>query len=516
MEESQRSDLVGQRKVRLEKIEKLKKLGINAYPAKSNREYEIGKVLNEFDSFDGKQVCLAGRVMAWRTHGKLLFLDIKDQTGTIQVMVKKDSLEGDLKKEYLDWDNLELLDLADFVEVVGEIGKSKTGQISIFTKKIRLLTKSLRPIPRKLNSKEQIFRRRYLDLIINEDRVRMFERKAKFWEVQREFLKKEGFIEVEVPILEPVTGGADAKPFITHHNALDQDFFLRISTELYQKRLIGGGYEKVYTLGPNFRNEGMDDEHLQEYYQLEWYWAYANFRDNMDLVKRIFLEIAEKVYGNTKFTTRGHTFDLADDWKEIDYTQVIKDTFDVDIFNDSDEKILEVVKKNNIELDGDINRNRLIDNLWKVIRAGISGPAFLINQPKFISPLAKSHAENPELTERFQVIIAGSELGNGYSEINDPVDQLERFLEQQDLRDSGDDEAQMLDIDFVEMLEYGMPPTSGYGQSERIFWFLEDVSGREGTFFPQMRVEIDSTTKKVYKEKLAKYLTPKKKVVSKK
>ena len=512
MEESQRSDLVGQRKVRLEKIEKLKKLGVNAYPAKSNREYEIGKILNEFDSFNGKEVCLAGRIMAWRTHGKLLFLDIKDQTGTIQVMIKNDSLEGDLKNEYLDWDNLELLDLADFVEVIGEIGKSKTEQISIFTKKVRLLTKSLRPIPRKLNSKEQIFRRRYLDLIINEDRVRMFERKAKFWEVQREFLKKEGFIEVEVPILEPVTGGADAKPFITHHNALDQDFFLRISTELYQKRLIGGGYEKVYTLGPNFRNEGMDDEHLQEYYQLEWYWAYANFRDNMDLVRRMFLEIAEKVYGNTKFTTRGHTFDLADEWKEIDYTQVIKDTFDVNIFNDSDEKILEVVKKNNIELDGDINRNRLIDNLWKVIRSGISGPAFLINQPKFISPLAKSHADNPELTERFQVIIAGSELGNGYSEINDPVDQLDRFLEQQDLRDSGDDEAQMLDIDFVEMLEYGMPPTSGYGQSERIFWFLEDVSGREGTFFPQMRVEIDSTTRKVYKEKLAKYIKPRKKV----
>ncbi len=511
MEENLRSDLVGQRELRLEKIKKLKELGINPYPAKSNKEEEIGNILNEFESFEGKEICLAGRVMAWRTHGKLLFWDIKDQTGNIQVMIKQDSVEEDLKNSYLGWENLELLDLADFVEIVGEIGKSKTGQITIFAKKIRLLTKALRPIPRKLNSKEQIFRRRYLDLIINEDRLRMFERKAKFWQVQRDFLKNEGFIEVEVPVLEPVTGGADAKPFITHHNALDQDFYLRISTELYQKRLIGGGYEKVYTLGPNFRNEGMDDEHLQEYYQLEWYWGYADFRDNMDLVKRLFLEIAQKVYGKTQFTTRGHTFDLADQWEEIDYTKVIKDTFDVDIFNDSDEKILEVVKKNNIELDGDINRNRLIDNLWKVIRAKVSGPAFLINQPKFISPLAKSHEDNPELTERFQVIIAGSELGNGYSEINDPVDQLDRFLEQQELRDSGDDEAQMLDIDFVEMLEYGMPPTSGYGQSERIFWFLEDVSGREGTFFPQMRVEIDKTTKKVYGEKLSKYIQPKKK-----
>lgn len=511
MDDSQKSDLVGQRKLRLEKIEALKQLGINPYPAKSNREYTIGKIIDEFESFEGKQVCLAGRITAWRTHGKLLFIDIKDQSGSMQVMIKQDVLEGDLSKEFLNWENLELLDIADFIEVVGEIGKSKRGEISIFTKRVRLLSKAIRPIPRKLKNKEQVFRRRYLDLVINQERVKLFERKAQFWKVQREFLNREGFMEVEVPVLEAVTGGADAKPFITHHNALDQDFYLRISTELYQKRLIGGGYEKVFTLGPNFRNEGMDDEHLQEYYQLEWYWAYANYRDNMDLVRRLFIEIAQKVYGKTEFSTRGHSFDLNDEWKEIDYTQIIKDRFGVDIFNDTDEEILKVVKENNIELDADINRNRLIDNLWKVIRSTISGPAFLVNQPTFISPLAKSHRENPELTERFQVIIAGSELGNGYSEINDPVDQLNRFIGQQDMRDSGDDEAHMLDIDFVEMLEYGMPPTSGYGQSERIFWFLEDISGREGTFFPQMRVEIDSTTKKIYGKKLEKYLTQKKK-----
>lgn len=516
MDDSQRSDLVGQRKLRLEKVETLKKLGINPYPAKSKREYEIGQIIDEFGSFEGKEVCLAGRITAWRTHGKLIFIDIKDYTGKIQVMIKSDSLVGDIQNEYLDWDNLELLDISDFIEVVGEIGRSKRGEISIFTKKVRLLTKALRPIPRKLSNKEQMFRRRYLDLQIHEERIKLFERKAKFWRVQREFLLNEGFIEVEVPVLEAVTGGADAKPFITHHNALDQDFYLRISTELYQKRLIGGGYEKIYTLGPNFRNEGMDDEHLQEYYQLEWYWAYANYKDNMDLVRRLFIDIAQKVYGKTQFSTRGHTFDLADDWKEIDYTEAIKERFNVDIFKDSDEKLLETVRKNNIELDTDINRNRLIDNLWKVIRSEIDGPAFLVNQPTFISPLAKSHKDNPDLTERFQVIIAGSELGNGYSEINDPIDQLNRFLEQQEMRDRGDDEAQMLDIDFVEMLEYGMPPTSGYGQSERIFWFLEDISGREGTFFPQMRVEIDSTTKKIYGKKIEKYLSHKDSVKDKK
>lgn len=510
MEEQQKSDLLGQRKIRLEKVAQLKKLNIDPYPAKSFKQYMNQKVISKYDEFENKEVILAGRLIAWRTHGKLTFGNILDQSGSIQIMVRDGSLESDIEKGYLSWEQLELLDLADFVEVYGTVGKTRTGEITVMVKNIRILAKALRPIPRKLENKEQQFRRRYLDLVINPDRLKMFERKSKFWQVQRDFLRDEGFMEVEVPVLEAVTGGADAKPFITHHNALDQEFFLRISTELYQKRLIGAGFEKIFVLGPNFRNEGIDDEHLQEYGDIEWYWAYANYKDNMDLVRRLFLEVANKVYGKTEFTTRGHTFDLADEWKEIDYTQTIKDTFDIDIFNDSDEKILEVVKANNVELDGDINRNRLIDNLWKLIRAKISGPAFLVNQPKFISPLAKSHPGNEELTERFQVIIAGSELGNGYSEINDPVDQLERFLEQQELRDSGDDEAQMLDIDFVEMLEYGMPPTSGYGQSERIFWFLEDISAREGTLFPQMRIEVDSTTRKVYGEKLGKYLKPKK------
>ena len=502
MEDQQKSDLLGQREVRLEKLEQLEKLGINPYPAKSFKQYSNGEIKNKFEEFEGKEVILAGRIVAWREHGKLLFGNIQDQTDTIQLMVRESDLQEDLTKGYLGWDKLALLDLADFVEVYGTIGKTKTGEISIMVKNIRLLSKALRPIPRELKNKDQQFRRRYLDLVIHPDKVKLFERKAKFWQVQRDFLKSKGFLEVEVPVLEAVTGGADAKPFITHHNALDQDFFLRISTELYQKRLLGGGFEKIYTFGPNFRNEGMDEEHLQEFYDIEWYWAYANYRDNMVLVKDLLLEIANKVYGKTEFTTRGHTFNLADEWQEIDYTQIIKERFDIDIFNDSDEKILEVVRKNNIELTGDINRNRLIDNLWKIIRATISGPAFLVNQPKFVSPLAKAHEDNKSLTERFQVIIAGSELGNGYSEINDPRDQLERFLEQQSLRESGDEEAQMLDIDFVEMLEYGMPPASGYGQSERIFWFLENLTARERTLFPQMRNEIETTTREIYEGKV--------------
>ena len=319
MEENLKSNLIGQRDIRLEKLNQLKKLGVNPYPAKSHKEYQNKEVLDNFDKYEGKEVCLAGRITAWREHGKLIFGDIRDQTGDIQVMIRINELEEDKEKGFLSSENINLLDLADFIEVYGVVGKTKTGQISIMAKNIRLLTKSLRPIPRKLKNKEQMFRRRYLDLIINPERVRMFERKAKFWQVQREFLEKEGFMEVEVPVLEAVTGGADAAPFTTHHNALDQDFYLRISTELYQKRLIGAGYEKIFTLGPNFRNEGLDDEHLQEYTQLEWYWAYADFRDNMKLVKDIFLHIAKEVYGKTEFSTRGHTFNLADDWKEIEY-----------------------------------------------------------------------------------------------------------------------------------------------------------------------------------------------------
>jgi lysyl-tRNA synthetase class 2 len=502
MEAPQKSDLVTQRKIRLEKIGELKKLGINPYPSKSYKQYPNKEVIEKFDEYEGKEVILAGRITAWREHGELIFGDIRDQSGKIQIMIRKEEIEEDLKKGYLGKEHLYLLDLADFIEVKGIVGKTKRGEISLMVKEIRLLVKTLRPIPRELKKKEQQFRRRYLDLVVHPEKKAMFERKAKFWEVQREFLKKEGFMEVEVPVLEAITGGADAKPFITHHNALNQDFYLRISTELYQKRLIGAGFEKIYVFGPNFRNEGMDDEHLQEFSDIEWYWAYATYEDNMDLVKRLFREVAQEVYGKTKFETRGHTFDFADEWEEIDYVETMKERFDIDIFNVTDKELLKIVEKNNIELDGDISRGRLIDNLWKLVRSQISGPAFLVNHPKFVSPLAKSHDDDIERTERFQVVIAGSELGNGYSEINDPVDQLERFLEQQNMRDSGDDEAQMLDIDFVEMLEYGMPPTSGYGQSERIFWFLEDVTAREGIFFPQLRREIGNTTKKIYKDKV--------------
>ncbi|MFW5704144.1 MAG: lysine--tRNA ligase [Patescibacteria group bacterium] len=496
-------DFIGQRQRRIDKVKKLRELGINPFPAQSTKDYANKHILDNFSQLNGKDASLTGRVITFRDHGKILFADIQDESGTIQLFISKDALKEDLPNGFLGWSQRNLIDTGDHVEAYGTIGKTSTGQESLLVTHLRIISKTIRPLPNSFDDKEQQFRRRYLDLTINPERKQTFIRKAKFWQKSRQFMVDHGFIEVEVPVLEHVTGGADARPFVTYHNDLDQEFYLRISTELYQKRLIGGGFEKIFTLGPNFRNEGISDEHLQEYTQLEWYWAYADYRDNMKLVQELITYVAKEVYGTTQFSTRGHSFDLADAWEEIDYAQTIQETHDIDIFTASDAEMITKLEALGVELPGEVNRLRLIDNLWKTIRKGISGPAFLVNVPKFISPLAKSKPENLELTERFQIIIGGSELGNGYSEINDPEDQLNRFLDQQGMRDSGDDEAQMLDIDYVEMLEYGMPPTSGYGQSERVFWFLENVTAREGTFFPQLKHEVDPLSKKVYSEILA-------------
>ena len=490
------------RNERLGKLKKLRDLGLSPYPAQSKKDVGNGEVVGNFEKYENKVVTLTGRIMSKREHGKLAFADLADQTGKIQLLLRSSSVTPtNPTVGNLGFEHLGLLDVGDFAQATGIVIKSKTGAISLDVAELKLLTKSLRPLPDMqggLQDPELTFRRRYLDLTLNEGRRAMFERKAKFWSTARNYLNAQGFIEVETPVLEHVTGGADAAPFVTHHNALDEDFYLRISTELYQKRLIGGGFEKIYTLAPNFRNEGIDDEHLQEYYQLEWYWAYADFRNNMELTRDLYREIAKAVYGKTKFTRGEHTFDLANDWVEIDYAGIIQEKLNIDIFKASDNELAQTLLKQGVKLDGGVNRARLVDNLWKIIRKKIAGPAFLINTPKFISPLAKSYADNPEKTERFQIILAGSELGNGYSELNDPLDQLDRFLEQQNARDAGDTEAQMLDIDFVEMLEYGMPPTSGFGMSERVFWFLENVTAREGTLFPQMKRHIDPLSKEIY------------------
>lgn len=501
MAQSRLSEIRG---VRIEKIKKLRELGINPYPSASHRTHKNAEVLENYETLEGKEVTVVGRLMSWREHGELVFGHVQDESGKVQLFVNLGELAPtNPENGTLGSTDIGLIDIGDFIEAKGIVTKTSRGEISIAPKTLSILTKSVRPLPEKhegLKDQETIYRKRYLQFIMDPAARAMFERKSKFWAANRAYLASQGFIEVETPVMEHVTGGADAAPFITHHNALDEDFYLRISTELYQKRLIGGGFEKIYTLGPNFRNEGIDDEHLQEYYQVEWYWAYATYRENMELVKNMIRSVAQEVYGKTKFLKGEHTFDLSDDWTEIDYVEVIKEKFGIDIYTSTDQEMLRILETNKVRLEGAINRNRIVDNLWKLIRKTISGPAFLVNEPKFMSPLAKSKPENEELTERFHIIIAGTELGNGYSELNDPIDQYERFLAQQKARDAGDDEAQMMDIDYVEMLEYGMPPVSGYAHSERLFWFLENVSAREGTFFPQMKKALDESVEEIYPE----------------
>lgn len=498
------SDLVGQRNLRIEKLNKLKALGINAYPAISKKDMNNSDVVTNFDDLSGKVVSLTGRVKTIREHGKLVFIDIEDMSGKIQIYIKADELKEDLKQGFLGFDNLNLLDISDFIEVTGEVTKTQRGEMSVLAYNVKLLTKALRPMPTNLEDKEDRFRRRYLDMNIHPEIRDRFVRRAKFWTAAREFYIKNGFVEVNIPVLEHTTGGADAKPFVTHYDALDQDFYLRISHELPLKRLIGAGFSKVFDIGPRFRNEGFSDEHLPEHVAMEWYWAYADYEDGMKLTEEMFRYIMQEVYGTTKFNIRGFEIDLDKKWERIDYAQVIKEKFDVDIYNDSVEKMREILVKNgNADAKKeDLNRNRAVDSLWKLIRKTVGGPAFLINEPKFMSPLAKLDETNPNVTQRFHAVVAGSELVNAYSELNDPLDQLERFTEQEELRQGGDDEAQMLDVDFVEMLEYGMPPTCGWGMSERVFWFFEGVTAKEGVPFPQLKYDMDNLTKEIYKEVL--------------
>ena len=399
----------------------------------------------------------------------------------------------------LTWDELKFVDLGDFIQVTGLLERTQAGEVTVFANEIVLLSKALRPYPNQIEDKDERYRRRYVDMVLHPKVREVIKRKATFWQTIRKTLVDRGFTEVFLPVLEHTTGGADAKPFITHHNTLDEDLYLRISLELYSKRAIGAGFEKVFAIGPVFRNEGMSDEHANEFNHVEWYWAYADYRDQMELTKQVIIETAQAVYGTTKFTTRGHSFDLADTWKEIDYTKVIRDTYGIDIFTDTDDRIQKVALSHGIDLEGGaVNRQRMIDSLWKLVRKTISGPAFLIHEPAFMSPLAKAKTDNPLVTERFHIILAGTEAANGYSEINDPQYQLQQFLDQQKMRDGGDDEAQMLDIDFIEMLEYGMPPTTGLGFSERLFWFFEDITAREGAMFPILRNEVDALTRKIY------------------
>lgn len=468
---------------RLRKLAEIRSMGIDPYPAKSHRNTKISTIINHFDEKDGQEVCIAGRIMAIRSFGKIAFVKLRDYFGEVQVFM---STVDDVPEGTFGVKQLKLLDTGDFVEATGKVGKSSTGEISVFANSLRLLTKSLRPLPGYdgLTNKEERYRRRYVDMNVNPEVRERLVRRSKFWQATREFLTDHGFIEINTPILERTTGGADANPFVTHMDALDEDYYLRISQELPLKRLLGGGFDKVFDIGPRFRNEGVDDEHLPEHIAMESYAAYENYEDGMELYEAMIKYVAEQTWGTLRFNVGGFEVNLDQEWPRIKYADLLMEKFGIDVFNVDREKALAILKENGVQIDPKVADSRLLDNLWKIIRKTSAGPYWLIEEPLSLSPLAKIVPERPLVTQRFHPVIAGTEMGNGYSELNDPIDQLERFKEQQAMRDAGDDEAQMLDMDFVEMLEYGMPPACGWGNSERNFWLLEGVSGREAVPFP--------------------------------
>jgi lysyl-tRNA synthetase class 2 len=487
---------------RLRKLDELKQLGVNPYPAKGTRTHELGQIRSDFAALEGQEVGVVGRVAGIRKFGKIAFIVIKDQSGELQLFLGGDKVAPlDASAGRLGMNELPLLDTGDFIEAKGVVIKTQTGEISVEVRELYLLGKSLRPMPTKqdgFTNKEERFRRRYVDMNVNDDVRQRFIRRSKFWQATRDFLNQRGFTEVNVPVLEHTTGGADANPFVTHMDALGEDFYLRISHELPLKRLLGAGFEKVYDIGPRFRNENYSDEHLPEHVAMEWYWAYADWRDGMAFQEEMFKYVLEQTFGTLQFKLGRFDVDLSQQWEQWDYAETIQKHYGLDPFSCTLDEVKKALTDHKLEVEKTENMARGIDKLWKNIRKDVAGPVWLVNTPLFVSPLAKANPDRPETTQRAQVVIAGSELCNLFSELNDPQEQLSRFKEQQQMRDAGDDEAMMLDIDFVEMLEYGMPPACGLGYSERVFWIFEGVTAREGVPFPQLRPDIDATTKAIY------------------
>jgi len=488
------------RNERLRKLAALRELGLDPYPAHTTRTHDCATVVAQYDELAGQEVAVAGRVLSIRSFGKLAFIKLQDASGEVQLYLQRDTMaELDAPRGILGMKQLRLLDTGDFVEATGTVLRTKTGEISVGVRELRLLAKALRPLPEKLENKEERFRRRYVDMNVNPAVRQRFYRRSTFWQATRDYLNQHGFTEVNVPVLEHTTGGADANPFVTHMDALDgQQFYLRISHELPLKRLLGAGFEKVYDIGPRFRNENYSDEHLPEHIAMEWYAAYWDWQQGMRFMEDMYKYVLERTFGTLQFTLGEFEVDMSGQWQVWDYAEVIHKHYHIDVYNTTIEEVAAKLKEHGLEVEKTDSIPRGIDKLWKNIRKGVAGPVWLVNTPKFISPLSKTNPDNPQTVERFQPVIAGSELGNGFSELNDPIDQLNRFVEQQQMRDAGDEEAMMLDIDFVEMLEYGMPPACGWGFSERVFWIFEGVTAREGVPFPQLKSDIDETTRAVY------------------
>jgi len=489
--------------VRRQKLEQLRSLGINPYPANevfvdSNSK----KIKSNFE--EGKKVSLAGRLMSRRIQGKASFAELQDSEGKIQVYFNRDEIcPGEDKSLYNDVYK-KLLDIGDFIHLEGELFKTQVGEMTVKVKDFKLISKALKPLPLPKKDKEgneydgftdpeQRYRQRYADLAVNPNVKDIFMKRTKLFSAMRNFFNEKGYMEVETPVLQPIPGGAAAKPFITHHNALDIPLYLRIANELYLKRLIVGGFDGVYEFSKNFRNEGMDRTHNPEFTAMEIYVAYKDYNWMMKFTEELLENCAIAVNGTTKATFKEHNIDFKAPYKRISMTDAIKEFTEFDITGKSEDALRQACLEMDIEVDDTMGKGKLIDEIFgEKCEPNFIQPTFITDYPKEMSPLCKTHRENPELTERFELMVCGKEIANAYSELNDPIDQRERFEEQLKLSKKGDEEAtEFIDYDFLRALEYGMPPTSGLGIGmDRLIMFLtNNPSIQEVLFFPQMKPE---------------------------
>lgn len=489
-EENEELELNRLMQVRKDKLKELQEAGKDPFQITKYDRSEFSKQIKEnYADFENKDVSVAGRIMAKRIMGKASFCTIQDSTGSIQSYVSINDLGEESYKAFKTYD------IGDIIGLKGFVFKTKTEEISIHAKEVILLTKSLRDLPEKfhgLKDTELRYRQRYVDLIVNPEVKNTFEMRSKIIKEMRNFLEAKQYMEVETPSLSTIAGGATAKPFETYHNALSLDMYLRIAPELYLKRLIVGGFDRVFEIGKNFRNEGIDIRHNPEFTSMELYAAFQNYHDMMDLVEEMFQTISQKLLGTTQISYQGTPIDLGGTWKRVTMIEAIKEVTGVD-FNtiDSDEEAVKIAKEKGVEIEKNKQTRGYVINAFfeEFVEETLIQPTFIYDYPVEVSPLTKKKPEDSRLTERFEFFIDGREYGNAYSELNDPIDQYERFLAQVKQREAGDDEANMMDDDFVRALEYGMPPTGGLGigVDRMIMLFTDSASIRDVLLFPTMK-----------------------------
>ena len=478
------------RENRLKKLKRISSQGFNPYPQATKRTHQISEVLENFSKLSSqkKEIVLAGRITGSRSHGGVIFLDLKDGTGKIQLLLKKDKLG---EKGFKFFQNF--FDIGDFIELRGILIETKTGEKTLEISDFKMLAKSLRPLPEKwhgLKDIEERFRKRYLDLIFNPEVKKNFELRAKIIKLLREFLEKNGFLEVETPILQPIYGGARARPFKTHLNALNIDLYLRISPELYLKRLLIGGFEKVYEIGKCFRNEGIDRAHNPDFTILEFYWAFADYKDMMDLTEKIITFLVKKISGSLEINYEGKKINFKCPWKRVEFSQLFRKYTKIDLETINQAGLAKKAKQLGVEVKAGRPKAEIADEIYKkYCRPKILFPTFVLHHPLGFQPLAKAFEKNPSKLANFQLVIKGVELVNAFSELNNPLEQRKRFEEQEKLFKKGLPEAQRIDENFLTALEYGMPPAAGFGMGiDRLVALLTDShSLREVILFPTMR-----------------------------